>query len=126
MSSREKVKLSEIVENAGLSGRRALRIMGLPFCNLLHIQNQTPGTEVEINVFTENENKSYISAGSAIQIKPVFPVESYIEANGTYEVVFRYQGTEDQVRLVFTNQLSVPMPPGWPEPNFLQAKYPVA
>ena len=126
MSNKVKVRLSEIVNSAGLSGVKALKLMNIPMCDSIQLQSQLAEEETKVTIYYGDESKkTYTSkSGKVISIEAAFPVISYIETSGENIIIFSYQEVPDIRKLFFIDRISIPMPPEWPRPNFLTSKYP--
>lgn len=124
MSKKSKVRFSEILERTGFSGQKALAYLGLPLCESIQLENQSTATSIDITIYDASGSQTYTSAGGVIiTIRPTYPLLSHVKVIGDQLITFRYQNTTLTQKFAFTDQISVPMPPDWPTPYFLNPKY---
>lgn len=128
MSRTAKVRLAEILHSAGYSERPVLAAIGYPHCASISAQPE-PGVPVEITVHAppHRTRQSLTDTRPTYPFaRPILPGRSYVEHTGTQTLSYHYEPPAQPRKLVATDRVSIPNPPGWPKPAFIHPRYPAA
>ena len=126
MGKNARLNLGSVLIKAGFDARKVLKLIGYPTCVSISLI-ASPGVANSIFAVTSDSRIQYDLIGAA-RPKALNPkLISYLDhieqsGNNVYQFSFS-DGT--QTKILAEENLTIPGPPGWPQIDFLQPKYPI-
>lgn len=130
MSKGAKIKMADILHNAGFSPRPILELIKYP--KVKNIRVTLPAGSVaslpaSVTVVSgEERNKISLEDNKSSKVSPqVFPIVSHLEFTPESYVFEFFHTNNNPRKIIASDYFSIPQAPGWPELKTFNPKYPV-